>query len=101
MVGSAVAAALIVVMQPSLEEAGRTLRAATCSAPTRELRYRPHISRQTHSAAVTAVNLKARAASFTVLDELRYRTITDLPRLPDTTRFASKHGMLHRGHFRP
>jgi hypothetical protein len=94
-VGSGVAAALIVVMQPSLEEAGRTLRAATYSAPFRELRYRPYISRQTPSAAVTAVDLKARAASFTVLDELRYRTITDLPRLPDTTRFASKHAMLH------
>jgi hypothetical protein len=40
------------------------------------------------------VDLKARATSFTVLDELRYRTITDLPRLPDTTRFASKHAML-------
>ena len=94
-VGSGVAAALIVVMQPSLEEAGRTLRAATWSAPFRELRYRPYISRQTPSAAVTAVDLKARAASFSALDELRYRTITDLPRLPDTTRFASKYAMLH------
>jgi hypothetical protein len=94
-VGSGVAAALTVLVQPSLEEAGRTLRAATCSAPTRELRYRPHISRHTHSAAVTAVDLKARAAGFSALDELRYRTITDLPRLPDTTRFASTHAMLH------
>jgi hypothetical protein len=94
-VGSGVAAALTVLMQPSLEEAGRTLRIATCSAPTREIRYRPHISRGTHSAAVTAVDLNARAAGFSALDELRYRTITDLPRLPDTARFASTHAMLH------
>jgi hypothetical protein len=94
-VGSGVSAALTVLMAPSFEEAGRTLRAATCSAPTRELRYRPHVSRHTHSAAVTAVDLKARAAGFSALDELRYRTITDLPRLPDTARFASTHAMLH------
>ncbi|MGO8962604.1 hypothetical protein [Mycobacterium sp.] len=94
-VGSGVAAALTVLMQPSLEEAARTLRAATCSAPTRELRYRPHISRHTHSAAVTALDLKARAAGFSALDDLRYRTITDLPRLPDTARFAPTHPMLH------
>lgn len=82
-------------MQPSLEEAGRTLRIATCSAPTRQRTYRPHISRGTHSPAVAAVDLKARAAGFSVLDELRYRTITDLPRVPDTARFASTHAMLH------
>jgi hypothetical protein len=94
-VGTGVAAALTVLMQPSLEEAGTTLRAATCSAPTRELRHRPHISRGTHSAAVTAVDIKARASGFSALDDLRYRTITDLPRLPDITRFASTHAMLH------
>jgi len=93
-VGSGVAAALTVLMQPSLEEAGTTLRTATSSALTRELRYRTNISRPAHSAAVTAVDIQARAAGSTVLNELRYRTITELPRLPDTPRFASKHAML-------
>ena len=52
--GRGVAAALTVLMQPSLQDAGTTLRAATCSALTRELRYRTNISRPTHSAAVTS-----------------------------------------------
>jgi hypothetical protein len=94
-VGTAVAAALTVLLQPSLEGAGKTLRAATRAAPTRERRYRPHIARQTHSAVVTAVDINARAAGFSVLDQLRYRTVTGLPCLPDTARHDSTHAMLH------
>jgi TniQ len=94
-VGTGVAAALTVLLQPSVEHAGRVFRAANASAPARELRYRPRVSGLTHSAAVTAVHIKARAADFTLLDELRYRTVTDLPRLPDTPRFATRHAMLH------
>jgi hypothetical protein len=93
-VGAGVAAALTVLMQPSLQEAGTTLRTATSTALTRELRFRTNISRPTHSAAVRAVEIQARATASTVLNELRYRTITGLPRLPDTPRFASKHAML-------
>jgi hypothetical protein len=41
------------------------------------------------------VEIQARATASTVLNELRYRTITGLPRLPDTPRFASTHTTLH------
>ncbi|HME76950.1 MAG TPA: TniQ family protein [Mycobacterium sp.] len=94
-VGTGVAAALTVLMQPSPDDAARAFRAATSSAPAREIRYRSRVSGLTHSTAVTAVDLKARAADFTVIEQLRYRTVTHLPRLPDTRRFATKHAMLH------
>ena len=89
------AAALTVLMQPSLEDAGRTLRSALRAEPPRELRRRPHIARDEPSPVVTAIEIKARSADFTVLDTLRYRTITDLPRLPDTGRHDTTHAMLH------
>ena len=43
---------------------------------------------------VTAVNIHANATNFAAIDELRYRTLTDLPRVPDTPRFASSHHLL-------
>lgn len=94
-VGAGVTAALSVLMQPSLDEAGQALRAAVPSITTRELRYRRRKSGIVHSPAVTGVELKARAADFTVLQQLRFRTITELPRLPDTGRHARMNAMLH------
>jgi hypothetical protein len=94
-VGTGVAAAMTVLMQPSLEDAGHTLRSATRAEPPRQLRYRPHTARDEPSPVVTAIELKARAADFTVLDTLRYRTITDLPCLPDIGRHDTTHTMLH------
>jgi hypothetical protein len=94
-VGAGVTAALSVLMQPSIDEAGQALRAAMPSVVTRELRSRRRKSGIVHSPAVTGVELKARAADFTVLQQLRFRTITELPRLPDTGRHAGVNAMLH------
>jgi hypothetical protein len=94
-VGAGVTAALSVLMQHSLDRAAHTLRAVMPSVVTRELRYHQRRSGVVHSPVVTAVDLKARAADFPVLQQLRYRTITDLPRLPDTARYAPTSAMLH------
>lgn len=94
-VAAGVAAALGVLMQPTLEQAGHVLRAVMPAAVSRELRYRPRKSGIVHSEVITAVDLMARAVRFTVLQQLRYRTITDLPRLPDTRRHAATNLMLN------
>lgn len=94
-VAAGVAAALSVLMQPTLEQAGQALRAVMPAAVSRELRYRPRKSGIVHSEVITAVDLMARAVRFTVLQQLRYRTMTDLPRLPDTRRHAATNLMLN------
>ena len=94
-VGTGVAAALTVLMQPSLEDAGGTLRSALRAEPPRELRRRPHIARDEPQCRGDRDGNQGQSRGFTVLDTLRYRTITGLPRLPDTGRHDTTHAMLH------
>ena len=94
-VAAGVTAALVVLMQPSLHEAEEALRTAMPSIGTRELRFRRRKSGIVSSPAVNAMMVKAKVADLTVVQQLRYRTTTDLPQLPHTVRYAGMNPMFH------
>lgn len=87
-----VAAALNIVMRPSIDEAGGVLREITSGKPPHFQYVAAADSRA--STAITAIEIVSRSNKFSILDEFRYRTIGPLPRLPETQRFTREHALL-------
>lgn len=86
------AAALNVIMRPSIDDAGRALRQVTSEKPP-QLQYERNANTRP-SKAITAIEIVSRSNKFSILDEFRYRTISPLPRLPETQRFARHHALV-------
>ncbi|MDT5237500.1 MAG: hypothetical protein QOF47_3487, partial [Mycobacterium sp.] len=83
-VALSITAALTVLLQASIEQAGETLRTLT-RRNAQQLHYGTGEVCQL-SEAVVAVEIVSQAKTFSVFDQFRYRTVSALPRLPDIAR---------------
>jgi hypothetical protein len=86
-VALSITAALTVLLQASIEQAGETLRTLT-RRNAQQLHYGTGELGQ-FSEAVVAVEIVSQAKTFSVFDEFRYRTASAIPRLPDIAREKS------------
>lgn len=88
-----IAAAMSILLSPTFAAAGEAMH--TVTGGRLDIRYPSHRARgNSHSVAVTAVQIMSHAHRFNVLEHLSFRTMCPLPRVPAPRRSTCEDPML-------